>query len=107
MKGSPRTIQLTEAGYRITDLMRAGVVTTEAAPKVAGMLEVDWATLAAAAVGLLRRHSSGLTYIDRQPYAVNVARLLRKGYIVMRREPVWSVTDAGRKALDQRDRHAA
>lgn len=29
MKGSPRTIALTEAGYRITDLMRAGVVSMD------------------------------------------------------------------------------
>lgn len=32
MKGSPRAYSLTAAGYRITDLMRAGVVSMEGVP---------------------------------------------------------------------------
>lgn len=105
MKGRARAYSLTLAGYRVTDLILAGVVSTRTpGGSDPGMTEQDWATLAAAGVGLLRRHTSGLTYIHGRTHAVNVARLLRKRYIAMRAEPVWSVTDEGRKALQRRDR---
>lgn len=105
MKGRARAYALTPAGYRITDLILAGVVSTRApGGSDPGLTEQDWASLAAAGVGLLRRHTSGLSYIHGKPNAVNVARLLRKRFIAMRREPVWSVTDEGRKALERRDR---